>query len=72
MRSISSGSGSPATVFGVPEHNPAPRTERGKRRWTKLNEAQRKQRESIWGTSPRRTWKDGRGKSWRKRPGTNA
>ena len=41
------------TVYnsGLPEHNPKPSTERGKRRLAKCNDSQRKQREAAWGRS---------------------
>lgn len=34
--------------IGLPEHNPQPSTERGRRRHAKRNDQQRKQAESAW------------------------
>lgn len=36
---------------GLPEHNPMPSTDRGRRRLAKCNDTQRKQREAAWGRS---------------------
>ncbi len=36
---------------GLPEHNPSPSTERGKRRHSKRNDQQRKHTEAAWGRS---------------------
>jgi hypothetical protein len=43
------GTGCPASVFGLPIHNPEPSTERGKRRFAKLNTQQQEMRRKSWG-----------------------
>jgi hypothetical protein len=37
-------------------HNPAPRTERGKRRHEKRTENEKIHAKSVWNTPPKRTW----------------
>lgn len=49
MKNTIIGSGCPSAVYGLPEHNPAPSTVRGKRRHEKRNAEQKKYAENKWG-----------------------
>lgn len=46
--SFHSNGGCTATVFGLPPHNPEPSTERGKRRFAKLDPKQQEQRRAKY------------------------